>query len=121
MILIRGLLHTPNYNRITTGYKGQCPRNPVILLVKSDEEVKGLESKRGSEGRVDALRELRRRKGLSQKDLAVASGVGQDTISGIESGRHEPRPSTLRKLADTLGVEVADFFGETEVPKVLAP
>ncbi len=55
------------------------------------------------------IKELRRRKGWSQKDLSRASGVGSDTISGIESGRHEPRPSTLRKLATALGVEVADL------------
>jgi transcriptional regulator with XRE-family HTH domain len=61
---------------------------------------------------VDTVKEIRRRKGWSQKDLAEESGVGQDTISGIESGRHEPRPSTLRKLADALDVEVADFFRE---------
>jgi transcriptional regulator with XRE-family HTH domain len=65
---------------------------------------------------VDAVKEIRRRKGWSQKDLAEESGVGQDTISGIESGRHEPRPSTLRKLADALDVEVADFFREPAVP-----
>ena len=70
---------------------------------------------------MEALRELRRRKGLSQKDLADDSGVGQDTISGIECGRHEPRPSTLRKLAEALGGEVADFFREAETPKALAP
>jgi transcriptional regulator with XRE-family HTH domain len=64
---------------------------------------------------VDAVKEIRRRKGWSQKDLAEESGVGQDTISGIESGRHEPRPSTLRKLADALDVEVADFFRELAV------
>jgi transcriptional regulator with XRE-family HTH domain len=70
---------------------------------------------------VDAVKEIRRRKGWSQKDLAEESGVGQDTISGIESGRHEPRPSTLRKLADALDVEVADFFREPAVPFVEAP
>jgi transcriptional regulator with XRE-family HTH domain len=70
---------------------------------------------------VDAVKEIRRRKGWSQKDLAEESGVGQDTISGIESGRHEPRPSTLRKLADALDVEVADFFREPAVPLVEAP
>ena len=59
---------------------------------------------------METLKEFRRQKGLSQKDLADISGVGQDTISGIESGRHEPRPSTLRKLAESLDVEVADFF-----------
>jgi transcriptional regulator with XRE-family HTH domain len=70
---------------------------------------------------VDAVKEIRRRKGWSQKDLAEESGVGQDTISGIESGRHEPRPSTLRKLADALEVEVADFFREPAVPLAKAP
>jgi transcriptional regulator with XRE-family HTH domain len=70
---------------------------------------------------VEALRELRRRKGLSQKDLAKKSGIGQDSISGIESGRHQARPSTLRKLADALGVEVEDLFREPETPKALAP
>lgn len=70
---------------------------------------------------MDILREFRRQKGWSQKDLADASGVGQDTISGIERGQHEPRPSTLRKLADALDVEVADFFREPALPKAEAP
>jgi transcriptional regulator with XRE-family HTH domain len=70
---------------------------------------------------VDAVKEIRRRKGWSQKDLAEESGVGQDTISGIESGRHEPRPSTLRKLADALDVQVADFFREPAIPLDEAP
>ena len=70
---------------------------------------------------MDTVKEIRRRKGWSQKDLAEESGVGQDTISGIESGRHEPRPSTLRKLADALDVEVADFFREPAVPLAEAP
>ncbi len=70
---------------------------------------------------MDAVKKIRRRKGWSQKDLAEESGVGQDTISGIESGRHEPRPSTLRKLADALNVEVADFFREPAIPLDEAP
>jgi transcriptional regulator with XRE-family HTH domain len=70
---------------------------------------------------VETLREFRRQKGWSQKDLADESGVGQDTISGIERGLHEPRPSTLRKLAEALDVEVADFFMEPAVPLGEAP
>ncbi len=69
---------------------------------------------------METLREFRRRKGWSQKDLANESGVGQDTISSIETGTHEPRPSTLRKLAEALGVEVADFFREPAFPKAPA-
>ncbi len=67
---------------------------------------------------MDTVKEMRRRRGWSQKDLAKASGVGQDTISGLESGRHEPRPSTLRKIASALDVEVADLFQEIGSPKV---
>ncbi len=62
---------------------------------------------------MEAVRELRRRKGWSQQNLADASGVGQDTISSLELGRHQPRPSTLRKIAGALGVEVANLFGES--------
>jgi transcriptional regulator with XRE-family HTH domain len=61
-----------------------------------------------------AVKRLRLEKGWSQKDLADKSGVGQDTISGVESGKHEPRPSTLRKLAEALDAEVVDFFSESE-------
>lgn len=70
---------------------------------------------------MDTVKELRRRRGWSQKDLARESGVGQDTISGLESGRHEARPSTLRKIAGAFGVEVTDLFGEVVAPKVAAP
>ena len=70
---------------------------------------------------MEALKEVRRRHGLSQVDLSRRSGVAQNTISDIETGRREPRPSTLRKLAKSLGVEVADFYPETSHPKASAP
>ena len=40
----------------------------------------------------------------------------------IESGkRANPRPSTLRKLAQALEVEVADLYGDLESPLAKAP
>ena len=66
------------------------------------------------------LPELRIRKGWSQEDLGKEAGVRADTVSSIERGKHAPRPLTLRKLAEALDVEVADFFREPEAPKVLA-
>jgi transcriptional regulator with XRE-family HTH domain len=59
------------------------------------------------------LREERQLRGWSQRDLARETGVNTDTISGIETGQHEPRPSTLRKLAEGLGIEVRDLFMES--------
>ena len=67
------------------------------------------------------LKEERQLKGWSQRDLARETGVNPDTISGIETEQHEPRPSTLRKLAEGLGLEVRDFFAEPALPKVEAP
>ncbi len=51
------------------------------------------------------LREWRKRRLLTQAELALASGVGLATISRIEQGQGA-RPRTLRKLAVALGVRV---------------
>jgi transcriptional regulator with XRE-family HTH domain len=59
---------------------------------------------------VEELRRIRRMRGLSQQDLAALSGVSQFTITEVETGRREPRPSTLRKLAEALDIEVAELF-----------
>ncbi|MDP9478428.1 MAG: helix-turn-helix domain-containing protein [Actinomycetota bacterium] len=55
------------------------------------------------------IKEARRIRGLSRPDLAELADTHTDTIWGLESGRHAPRPSTLRRLAKGLGVEVSDI------------
>jgi transcriptional regulator with XRE-family HTH domain len=68
------------------------------------------------------LRDIRLRRGLSQADLSAKTGVAEFTISQIEAGkRANPRPSTLRKLAQALDVEVADLYGDPERPLAEAP
>src|SRR5215212_101066 len=69
----------------------------------------------------ERLAELREQKALTLRDLEEASGVGADAISKIENGHRKPRPSTLRKLARALEVEVADFFKEPALPLAEAP
>ena len=65
------------------------------------------------------LKRIRLQLGLSQRDVPH---VAQDTVSALESGRREPRPSTLKRLAEAYGVEVRDFFEEAEeTPKGTAP
>jgi transcriptional regulator with XRE-family HTH domain len=56
------------------------------------------------------LRHLRRERALSQRDLARAAGVGLDAVNRIETGRRDALPSTLRKLADALGVEPRELM-----------
>jgi transcriptional regulator with XRE-family HTH domain len=61
----------------------------------------------------EKLREERRRAALTQGELAERAGVGINTIVRIETGEiSEPRVSTLRKLANALGVEARDLLDD---------
>src|SRR5829696_8242 len=71
--------------------------------------------------RTPLLRGLRERAALSQEDLAERSGVARATIADLEAGKRPARPSTLRKVAQGLGVEVTDLYEGHEVPKTPAP
>lgn len=53
----------------------------------------------------ERLRRLRERKALRQEDLAELASVGKNTVNRIEKNRTEPHMTTVRKLADALGVE----------------
>jgi transcriptional regulator with XRE-family HTH domain len=53
----------------------------------------------------EKLRKTRKRKLLTQEQLAERSGVGIATIVRIERNQVEPRGSTIRKLAEALEVE----------------
>jgi transcriptional regulator with XRE-family HTH domain len=59
------------------------------------------------------VRQLREEQGLSQEALAARASVSVKTISRIETppakGHHEIRGGTFRKLADALGVTVAQL------------
>ena len=66
--------------------------------------------------RADRLAErvaaARRRAGLTQAELAEASGVTDETISRIERGRYEPAVSTLFRLAEALDVSLDQLARE---------
>lgn len=60
---------------------------------------------------VEKLRELRRRRVLTLRELEAVSGVSYATVWRLESGRAtEARPSTIRKLAEALGVEPEELI-----------
>jgi len=67
------------------------------------------------------LRAIRERRGLSQAELWRRSGVAQPSISEIETGHRGAQIRTLTKLADALGVPVAELFREETPPKVPPP
>jgi len=56
------------------------------------------------------VKEILKEKGMSQKDLAKRMNVQDGTMSNILSGRYSPTLDTLQRIADALGVEVAELF-----------
>jgi transcriptional regulator with XRE-family HTH domain len=59
---------------------------------------------------TEKLRRLRRKQALSQRALAREAGVGLDAVNRIETGVRDALPTTLRKLANALGVEPKDLM-----------
>lgn len=68
------------------------------------------------------LREIRRLRGLSQKDVAQLSGVGEKTISSFETGQRigSLKLEQLKRLLSVYGLSEAEFFG-CSVERQIAP
>jgi transcriptional regulator with XRE-family HTH domain len=68
------------------------------------------------------LREIRRLRGLSQKDVAKLSGVGEKTISSFETGQRigSLKLAQLKRLLSVYGLSEAEFFG-CSVERQIAP
>ena len=60
------------------------------------------------------LRRLRRERALSQQDVERITGLAQATLSDLEGGKRGARASTLRKLAEALGVEPKELMKEED-------
>ena len=48
-------------------------------------------------------------KGLRQIDIARAAGIGEGYVSRIETGRVEPGPDLVRRIAQALHID-PDYF-----------
>jgi len=56
------------------------------------------------------LKTLRRQKGMTQEDLAQASGLSVNFIRAVEQGINAPSFESLEAIAGALGVEVRELF-----------
>ncbi len=65
------------------------------------------------------IRLLRDQRNLSQQALAKASGISRNTLSLIERGLTSPTVSTLKGLAQALGVEINAFFQPFQESRVI--
>lgn len=61
-----------------------------------------------------ALRELRTRAGLTQKELGVRAGADDTYLSQVENGQRDIRWSTVTRLLRALDVTLGDLAAEAE-------
>ena len=68
------------------------------------------------------LREARRMRGLTQKDVARMSGVGEKTISSFETGQRigALKLAQLKRMLSVYGLSEAEFFSGS-IEKEIAP
>jgi transcriptional regulator with XRE-family HTH domain len=67
------------------------------------------------------LRARREARGLSQAELSRRAGVRRTHIVALEQGKHDPALLTLRRLADGLGMDVADLVRDLAGEPFTAP
>ena len=59
---------------------------------------------------AERMREARKKKGLTQKQLGEMLGVSQSMIGQFESGKHAPRMDTVEKICKALDLDIlADY------------
>ena len=63
------------------------------------------------------LAELRKKKGLSQYEMADRLGVSRGKLANYEQGSRQPDFDTLSKLADFFDVSTDYLLGRTETPR----
>ena len=56
------------------------------------------------------LEEIRKRKGISQEDLAEALEVSRQTIGSLENGRYNPSILLAFKIAHYFHMRIEDIF-----------
>lgn len=61
---------------------------------------------------MNIVKELRKKAGIQQKELAIIIGVSRPTVSEWESGKKDPSGERLKKLAEYFGVDQLKILGK---------
>ena len=64
----------------------------------------------------ERLRSLRKKNGITQKQLSSSMGVTERTIVAYETGKMKPNFDALNSLADVFNVSTDYLLGRTDVP-----
>ena len=64
---------------------------------------------------MNIVKELRKKKGIQQKELAIEIGVSRPTVSEWESGKKDPSGERLKKLAQYFNVDELVISGKNVI------
>lgn len=64
------------------------------------------------------LRSFRKAKGITQQAMAERMGIAQSAYCQLETGRYEPRLSTVEKAAVALGVKAEELLSAERLEAV---
>lgn len=64
---------------------------------------------------AERIRQVREKKGMTQKEVASLMGISQQAYGQYESGNREPKPETLGRIAIALGSELNEITEDTDV------
>jgi DNA-binding XRE family transcriptional regulator len=105
------------------------PRSALDALVEEAGHAKALaEHHAGRDPGLSApeMRELlaavsplafwRRKRGLSQADVAKAAGIAQNYVSDLETGKREGSATQWLKIARALGVSMEELIADSDAP-----
>ena len=69
------------------------------------------------------IKETLKQRGLKQNDLADRLGINRVSLSRLLSDKNDMRFSTIKKIADAIGCDVAEFCtpAETEHNTITCP
>ena len=76
---------------------------------------------------MNIVKELRKKAGIQQKELAISIGVSRPTVSDWEANKKDPSGDRLKKLAEYFGVDelvilgkgVIDLTDEQQTPRTV--
>lgn len=67
----------------------------------------------------ERIKQARKLKGLTQKQLGELSETSEITVRQYELGKRQPRLEQLQRISTALGVEITELVPETTVAKVI--
>ena len=60
------------------------------------------------------IKEALKKRGLKQNELADMLGINRVSLSRLLSDKNDMRVSTMKKIAEAIGCDVAEFFSPAE-------